>query len=140
MACSGDVDRRGTRSLADHAKARLNRSQPIFQISMKWILAIFSLVALFFLLHAAYQEWTGIAVVSSPPNLSGVSTDVPGKVADTARKATEPAKFRRLMNYQWVFACLWAGVPLFIWGVMRKQASLDVFAPDRDDKSSREKP
>jgi hypothetical protein len=96
---------------------------------LKVILTAFSIIALGLLLNAGYEEWTGEAEAAGGR----------GHV-ERASKTTHPEEFRRLMNYQWVIACVWAGAAVFMWKVVRKHDSLDLFRPDPPEKSSREKP
>lgn len=97
-------------------------------MKLKAICTVFSLVAIGLLLNAGYEEWTGEAVASSGRG-----------IVEKADKTTQPVEFRNLMTYQWIMSGIWAAVATFLWQIVRKHDSLDVFAPDRPGASSRQK-
>ena len=96
----------------------------------KAILAAFSILAACLLLNGAYDEWTGVAEASAGR----------GGFVERASKDTHPREFRNLMTYKWIVAGMWTGAAVFMWQIVRKQESLDVFRPNPAERSSGEKP
>lgn len=97
-------------------------------MKLKLLSALLSFAAVCLLLNAAEEQWTGEAAVRAGRG---------GRV-ERASRTTQPVEFRNLMTYQWIFAGMVAGAAVFMWRVMRRQDSLDILAPDREEKGSRE--
>jgi hypothetical protein len=98
---------------------------------MRWKLLVAALfiVSACLLVHAGLDEWTGEAVASG------------GRGAvEKAMKATQPERFRQLMNYQWVVAGLWLAASFLVARIIRNQESLNLESQVHRAEPSRENP
>lgn len=88
---------------------------------MRFVSYALILVGLIYLADAAYDQYRGIAIVSSRSGAVQVYA---------ASRAEKPAEFHNLMAYQWTRGTLVLLAGLIIHGICRREDHLDPFSPD----------
>ncbi len=88
---------------------------------MRFVSYALILVGLIYFVDAAYDQYRGIATVSSPSRSVQICE---------ASRVEKPAEFHNLMAYQWTRGTLVLLAGLIIHGICRREDRLDPFSPD----------